>query len=261
MDIPHGEPENGMAESSEAPLLTNDETAESYMKNLPITPRTTRRQDRTRLRILFATFQLFVYTSALCGMVFIGLGVRKRLQNISTTWSSPSLDCKVVTSPIYRPDVYRPETLLPGLNICDCGKTIEEAQRRECKYDALATAWLPSYCRDDELTAEFERAGPGRDGAWSYFADKAGKLPVNKTEIAALGESGGSFWASRNWHIVHCLFYWQKYTRMRETGLVMEERFDSIHHVKHCSGLILNPEPNHFFLIEVNVMMNSSKTT
>ncbi|KAG9239996.1 hypothetical protein BJ878DRAFT_528877 [Calycina marina] len=189
---------------------------------------------------------------ALCGLVLIGLVISKRLHVLPTTRSSPSLSYgKAVTSPAYRPDVYRPDTLLPGLSICDCGKTIEEAQRRECKYDALATAWLPSYCRDDELTAEFGRAGPGRHGAWSYFADEAGKLALNKTEIAILGESGGSFWASRRWHIVHCLFYWQKHTRMRQTGLVMEERFDSIHHVKHCSRLILNPEPDHFFMIEV----------
>lgn len=179
MDIPTGEPKTN---SSESLLLTNDETEDIHIDDLPIRLRTTSRQDAPRLRFLFATFQLLVYIFALCGLVLIGLVLGKRLNDIATTWSLPSLNCsKIITSPTYNSDAYRPDTLLPGLSMCDCGKTIEEAQRRECKYDALATAWLPSYCRDDELTAEFERAGPGPDGAWNYFADEAGKLPLNKT--------------------------------------------------------------------------------
>ncbi|KAI1781490.1 hypothetical protein F4818DRAFT_399150 [Hypoxylon cercidicola] len=104
----------------------------------------------------------------------------------------------------------------------------------------------------------FESSGPNPDGTWSYFADEAGQLPLNKTAIAALGETGGSFWTSRDWHIAHCLFYWHKYYRMRETGVVLEERFDTMHHIQHCTRLIRNPVPDHFFLIKVPVMMNSS---
>ncbi|OTA92519.1 hypothetical protein M434DRAFT_60995, partial [Hypoxylon sp. CO27-5] len=148
-------------------------------------------------------------------------------------------------------DVYRPDTLPLGLNLCDCGRTISEALLRDCIYDTLSTAWLPPYCRDDELTAEFDQAGPGPQGTWEYFADKDGKTPLNRTQVAALGETDGSFWASRDWHIVHCLFYWQKYYRMRDTEIIMEKRFDSLRHVKHCGRLIRNPTPDHFFLIEV----------
>ncbi|KAK4443532.1 hypothetical protein QBC34DRAFT_310822, partial [Podospora aff. communis PSN243] len=97
------------------------------------------------------------------------------------------------------------------------------------------------------------------DGGWDYFADENGTVKLDIEQIAALAEVGGSFWASRDWHIVHCLFYWQKYTRMRFTNLIMEERFDGVHHVKHCARLIRNPVPDHFFLIEVQVTMNSSK--
>ncbi|POR36616.1 Uncharacterized protein TPAR_03196 [Tolypocladium paradoxum] len=125
-----------------------------------------------------------------------------------------------------RPDPYRPETLEPGLNTCDCGRTIKEALMRSCVYDTLATAWLPPYCRDDELTAEFDRSGPGRNGEWHYFADEGATIRLNKAEIGMLGETSGKFWASRDWHIAHCLFYWQKYTRMRYTGVIMEERKD-----------------------------------
>ncbi|KAK4204613.1 hypothetical protein QBC40DRAFT_331022 [Triangularia verruculosa] len=157
-----------------------------------------------------------------------------------------------------RPDVYHPETLRPGLNLCDCGSNIKEALSLGCVYDTLATAWMPPYCRDPELTAEFDLSGSNPDGSWPYYADKEGKVPLSVSEVAALGGTHKTFWAPRRWHIVHCLFYWQKYWRMRQTGAVMEDRYDRLTHVRHCIRLILNPEPDHFFLIEVPVTMNSS---
>ncbi|KAK5657145.1 hypothetical protein OQA88_3202 [Cercophora sp. LCS_1] len=158
------------------------------------------------------------------------------------------------------PDVYRPSTLPTGLSICDCGSSVQEALSLGCIYDTLATAWLPPACRDDALTAQFDRAGPGEDGAWSYFADEAGAIPLTIADVAALGGTeNNTFWASRTWHMTHCIFYWQKYWRMRRTGAVMEERFDSLAHVKHCGELLLNPHPPKTDkLLEVPVMMNSS---
>jgi hypothetical protein len=78
-------------------------------------------------------------------------------------------------------------------------------------------------------------------------------------QVAALGGTQQKFWAYRRWHLVHCLFYWQKYWRIRETGKVMEERFDNLGHVRHCVRLILNPAPEKEFLIAVPVRMNSSE--
>ncbi|KAK1752309.1 hypothetical protein QBC47DRAFT_390245 [Echria macrotheca] len=214
-----------------------------------------------RLRYLSLALQLVMRVLAFWGLVSLGLQVSRGFLTSSSPPQTPfrSLLSHPNDKTQHKMDVYRPATLPAGLNLCDCGSTIREARVRECKYDALSTAWLPPYCRDDELTAEFEKAGPGPNGSWEYFADEEGKRPLSMEQVAALGEVGGSFWASRDWHIVHCLFYWQKYTRMRDTNIVMEERFDSLHHVKHCGRLIRNPTPDHFFLIEVPVTMNSSK--
>jgi hypothetical protein len=183
--------------------------------------------------------------------ILAGWGVTSIFIRIGSSWSTSQQ-----TPDLY--DVYRPKTLPPGLNLCDCGATIKEALSRSCIYDALATAWLPPTCRDDELTAEFERAGPGPDGAWEYFLDENGTVPLSKPQIAALGETGGAFWAARDWHIAHCVFYWQKLVRMRDTGAIMEARFDTLEHAKHCGQLILKPVPDHLLLLEVPVMMNSS---
>lgn len=217
----------------------------------------------SKMHYLSITFQLLTRTLAILGLISLGLQVsealRARRSSVLPSQVSLPTPSQCPHEDVYKIDGYHPETLPPRLSLCDCGSTIGEALLRNCTYDTLSTAWLPPYCRDDELTAEFDMAGPGPEGAWEYFADEEGKVPLDRTQVAALGETGGSFWASRNWHIVHCLFYWQKYHRMRYTNIIMEERFDSLHHVKHCGRLIRNPTPDHLFLIEVPVMMNSSK--
>lgn len=172
-------------------------------------------------------------------------------------WGLVSL---VTRTPCSKPshDVYRPETLPLGLNLCDCGSTMKEALSRNCVYDTLSAAWLPPFCRDDNLTFQFDRAGPGPNGAWAFFRDENGTIALTTTEIGALAFTGGSFWVSNQWHIAHCLFIWQKLVRMRETGVIMEARFDSLMHAQHCTELILGPWPHYSFLIEVPVMTNAS---
>lgn len=198
---------------------------------------------RPHERLLSATFRIAVLFFAIVGVLATLLTI---VHAASPSWR-----------PFRQSDVYRPETLKPGLNACLCGNTAEEALSLGCIYDSLATTWLPKECRDDELTDRFDRAGPG--GHWDYYLDENGTIPIaSKSEIAALGPKGGSFWASRDWHIAHCAYYWQKYKRMGQTGTIMEERFDSLHHVEHCGTLILKEKPGYFFLIEVPVRMNGS---
>ncbi|OQE26035.1 hypothetical protein PENFLA_c007G08929 [Penicillium flavigenum] len=72
------------------------------------------------------------------------------------------------------------------MNLCDCGRNVEEALSKHCVYDSLATAWLPPHCRDDELTAEFDQSGPSPDGSWPYYADANGTIPIEKAEVALL---------------------------------------------------------------------------
>ena len=155
-------------------------------------------------------------------------------------------------------DVYRPGTLDPELNLCDCGTSVSEAMSRSCVYDTMSAAWLPPYCRDAELTAEFDHAGPGPNGEWAYFADANGTKSLTVAEMGALGDGERSFWAPRDWHIAHCLFYWEKYIRMRNTGLVMERRFDRVAHARHCRRLVMRRNANHDLLLEVWVKMNAS---
>lgn len=252
--------ESGDLESAQTPFLSTDERKQNYSDHRKIPSVEEQKHTSQRWLDHRAIFQGVIYILAIWGLVSLAWQATETLlptaglsitSNSSSTTSSSS-------SQQPEHDVYRPETLAPGLNECDCGPTTADALARGCRYDSLSTAWLPPYCRDDELTAEFDRSGPGPEGSWSYFADEAGLLPLTPSAVAALGEAGGSFWASRDWHVVHCLYYWRKYARMRRTGAVMEARFDSEAHVEHCTRLIRKPAPDHFFLIEVPVMMNSS---
>jgi hypothetical protein len=66
---------------------------------------------------------------------------------------------------------------------CNCGYTIEQAKSNECKYDSLATSWLPPFCRDDSLTEEFEAIAPG-GGGWTHYTEKFGNETYTLDEVA-----------------------------------------------------------------------------
>ena len=227
---------------------------------------------RQQRNLISTALQIATYLLAAWGLLSLLLQLHSHLTPEQQPSQTPT------PTPNAKYDVYRPTTLPEGLNLCTCGTTIPEALSLNCEYDTLAAAWLPPHCRDAELTSQFDGAGPGPEGEWSYFADKAGTKPLTTDEVAALGGTETKFWASRRWHVAHCLFYWRKFWRMRETGVVMEERFDGLEHVGHCSRLILGHFPpeewelrgggeggggggggdGSVFLLDVPVMMNAS---
>ncbi|KAK1710292.1 uncharacterized protein BDZ83DRAFT_540702, partial [Colletotrichum acutatum] len=131
----------------------------------------------------------------------------------------------------------------PTIASCDCGNSTTEAVTLGCKYDSLAAAWLPEHCRDDELTAEFERSGPGPDGQWTYWADTAHTQEISVEEIAKMADNQEElrFHMSGHWHVLHCIFYWRKEYRARFNGKMVEPRSDNEKHIKHCGKIFLDP--------------------
>jgi hypothetical protein len=125
---------------------------------------------------------------------------------------------------------------------CNCGASIKDAISNGCKYDSMATSWLPSACRDDELIDQFNHAGPGPNGEWNYFKTQAGNESYTLTEVALLAEKEGdeaAFWTTHEWHIAHCLFYWRKESRARVDGkTAIEKSFTGEYHVNHCEDVL-----------------------
>lgn len=75
-----------------------------------------------------------------------------------------------------------------------------------CRYDHLAVDWLPDHCIDDELTTGFDHAGPGHNGSWHYWTLRRFGEPVSPEEIDNYAETATDYWATREWHIQHCIF-------------------------------------------------------
>ncbi|KAH0440863.1 hypothetical protein CcaCcLH18_02206 [Colletotrichum camelliae] len=129
---------------------------------------------------------------------------------------------------------------------CSCGSSLAEAKKLDCKYDSLSVSWLPPHCRDDELTAEFERAGPGPNGSWPYYKDNAANVSTNPGEISLLVDlprDQAYFYTTNGWHVAHCAFYWRKQYRLRDKGFMTERRYDKESHIEHCYDVFKSEDP------------------
>lgn len=120
---------------------------------------------------------------------------------------------------------------------CNCGQSVAEARALGCEYDGLSITWLPPTCLDGPLTDEFNRAGPGPDGAWPYFRDKEGSMPLTLEETSFMADTGEGFWTSRGWHLSHCNFSWRKMYRAQKTGKMIHREKNNVHHIMHCGML------------------------
>ena len=142
---------------------------------------------------------------------------------------------------------------------CSCGTSTRQALAMGCAFDQLAVAWLPRHCQDEELTKQFEHAGPGVDGAWTYYADDKGQQILNVTEVSLLADSGKPFFGTEQWHVMHCNYSWRKQLRAPNTGCAIEDRYYKIQHVEHCGMLVADAhaiEPN-AVAVRAKVLLNS----
>ncbi|KAH9985968.1 hypothetical protein F4779DRAFT_632463 [Xylariaceae sp. FL0662B] len=131
---------------------------------------------------------------------------------------------------------------IAGLGSCNCGDTVAEAIDMGCQYDSLAAAWLPGKCRDDGLTAEFERMGNHQDGRWAYYKDENLTQEISIEELGSKADDPWfAFYTTGEWHMAHCLFYWRKQFRARFNNVTVEPRYDNERHLLHCITVLLNP--------------------
>ena len=139
-----------------------------------------------------------------------------------------------------------------GTVVCNCGNSTSEAKSRGCKFDSLATAWLPSACRDDELTAEFEGSGPLENGSWPYYKDLRKEHLISVEDLASMAddENGRTYYVTSEWFLARCLFYWRKMERAESRGTTIEKSFldtsidgHDISNWHHCSDVYLKRVP------------------
>jgi len=140
---------------------------------------------------------------------------------------------------------------------CYCGHSIAEAKSLGCSYDALAIAWTPPECTDQELTDEFNHAGPGPNGNWAYYADRNGTLPLTGYDVSMFSDTNNYFYATHEWHLVHCNFSWRKLFRSQWTGVIMDREKLSLEHIAHC-GMLEGPKYHHLELQAIRTQLRNS---
>lgn len=140
---------------------------------------------------------------------------------------------------------YRTYTLMQSHRpiSCNCGDTIAEALAQGCKYDSLAAAWLPPACRDNVLNEAFEHAGSNDDGSWPYYADLNKTRLLSLEEVSMIPETGGNFFTTQRWHLVHCMYYWKKMFLAGERNTRIEHRYNNMNHINHCEMMVLAQYP------------------
>ncbi|CCF33854.1 hypothetical protein CH063_05961 [Colletotrichum higginsianum] len=125
-----------------------------------------------------------------------------------------------------------------------CGNSPAEARSMNCVFDLMSAAWLPRDCFDQELNAEFMELDP-----WEFYTSDAPVYDLRdvpdsqKTLLAgpeAIGDSPGSLWTSRRFHITHCIYSWKQMHRSIERGWKMEGTLATYHHTEHCSTALAN---------------------
>jgi hypothetical protein len=125
---------------------------------------------------------------------------------------------------------------------CNCGSSVAEALSLGCKFVPMASAWLPPACIDEELSSEFDKAGPGPSNSWRYYADVTNNTSLlTLSEVALLANTPKVlYYTTVEWHIVHCAYYWKKLHRSRWTGVLIEPRYDTEKHMDHCLKMFLD---------------------
>ena len=206
----------GRSSTEKAEYANLVSSAES--EDLPLTPEELRPRRASPLRRWLLFFgKLLLVVLAILGTLSI------------TTLSSSFV--RYVHSPKgkYEPSLY------PS---CSCGgTTVAEAKARGCIFTPLAIAWLPPHCIDMELSDEFDTMGPGPNGEWDYWVDANKTRQMTRAEIGELADHDGVFYATQEWHVMHCVFTWQKHYRSKWTGVTVERRSNGLDHIDHCGGV------------------------
>ncbi|ELR05750.1 hypothetical protein VC83_07983 [Pseudogymnoascus destructans] len=143
----------------------------------------------------------------------------------------------------------------PDEYICDCGSSTKEAVSLGCQFVPMAAAWLPPACIDEELSHEFNTAGPGINGEWTYWADRDHLHEISEKDVSLLADTGELFYGTWEWHVKHCTFQWRLDYRRRWLNTTLEPRYDHESHITHCQMIIFADRTKS---TASNVKLNSS---
>ena len=83
---------------------------------------------------------------------------------------------------------------------------------------------------------------PGPNGTWIYYADTEHTIELDVSEVAAMGDDPSlRAHMDKDWHQIHCFYYWLKLHRTRKNGKIIEPRSDTEGHIRHCGMVFREP--------------------
>jgi hypothetical protein len=113
-----------------------------------------------------------------------------------------------------------------------CGTSLAEAKRRNCTYDILSNAWIPSPCSDENSIQEYQT-----DGSWFPFADSNHTQPLEREELGDLG----MYYTNMRDHIVHCAVLWKRQFRAWKEGWkYLDDVLVDEKHTMHCADFLVD---------------------
>lgn len=136
------------------------------------------------------------------------------------------------------------------LDSCYCGRSVSEAKSLGCIFDPISPSWMPPHCHNSELDAKFraEAAHYHADGEWHFYRDENRTEEMSSEEVESLanywehetGVAGG--YASWEWHMLHCLYLYQKAMLAQQGKVVLEARYQTLGHAQHCTMMFTMPK-------------------
>ncbi|KAI5360295.1 hypothetical protein Slin14017_G098560 [Septoria linicola] len=135
------------------------------------------------------------------------------------------------------------------LNACYCGKNTAEAISLGCIFDMISPSWLPPHCHDAHLEAKFLSAASTYypDSRWHYYTspNRTSEYTIDQVRHFAdyweHGEGIAGATISWEWHMLHCLYLYEKAMRARQGWVVLEQKYETVGHAEHCTMMFLMP--------------------
>lgn len=111
----------------------------------------------------------------------------------------------------------------------DCGFSIEEAKQRNCHFDIMGIAWVPSQCYHEEISEEYLANGKG---SFRWYSDGDAQNEVS-LESMRLGQHK-NIWTSNEFHSQHCAYVWRLQSLALSNQQPVTRSELSYNHTLHC---------------------------
>ncbi|CZT03571.1 uncharacterized protein RAG0_10291 [Rhynchosporium agropyri] len=124
-----------------------------------------------------------------------------------------------------------------------CGHTPTEAVAQGCIFDVMTTSWQHPDCYDEDLNAEIMALHAPWPFYWSSGPPNERPTAPEMLHLIPLEELGfyeGTFWATKEYHVWHCIYAWRQMHRAVEKGRKLDGFLRNYEHTAHCGRLIIN---------------------